>query len=286
MASSKNKLFGHGTEVTYDPSMKKMIRPGSRIYPTKGTLYELSADGSNSYRKIAEVQGLDGVSNLFVNASATMIGYENTLLPAGVQEKKYHGSGHIHVDDEQELLMIHDVSSGELIRKLNLSDEFHLCFIPYLGWLPAKDLIYFQVVQNSHTPRSCDKKAGYYTINQDGSARKKFSPFSTKYPVEILVVLPTAVSCFDHCTQLPNSFYSILLRNPKKNYRFTISASSSGFQALGDIWRTHPLIMDTTASISGQPQHTCGSKIWRAAWRKRPTCTNKRWVNTSASSDG
>ncbi|HJZ12894.1 MAG TPA: hypothetical protein VJ521_12125, partial [Acidobacteriota bacterium] len=121
-----------------------------------------------------------------MNASATMIGYGNRLLPAGIQEKKYPGSGHIHVDDEQELLMIHDVSSGELIRQLNLSDEFHLCFIPYMGWLPAKDLIYFQVVQNPHTPRSCDEKAGHYTMNQDGSARKKFWPFSTTYPVEIL----------------------------------------------------------------------------------------------------
>ena len=74
---------------------------------------------------------MDGVKNLFVNASAIMIGYGNRLLPAGVQEKKYPGSGHIHVDDEQELLMIHDVSSGELIRQLNLSDEFQSCRRPY-----------------------------------------------------------------------------------------------------------------------------------------------------------
>jgi hypothetical protein len=88
------------------------------------TLYELSTDGSNHYRKICELVGGHSLSRLLVNSCATILVYWN-------------------FSNEGQFLFVHNVESGKLIKRINVTNIFPDYGVRNLDWYPGTDSLVF-----------------------------------------------------------------------------------------------------------------------------------------------
>lgn len=142
LVSSKKKIFAHAVE--------KSLNPG-RWYPSKASIYELSSDGSNNFRKIFNVEGEPSLSEIFVNPTGTKIGYINYL-------------------NQKTFIFIHETEGGKLLHKIDMSKIFLDCLASDIGWLPDGIRLFFTLDTGDvdMTSKESYKKVGTYFIKEDG----------------------------------------------------------------------------------------------------------------------
>lgn len=100
-------------------------KTGGKIYQ-KEALYELSTDGSCSYRMITPVNHYSPFTGFFVKPDGTEIGCVKWL------------------EGSQHLLML-DTETGDTVRNLDLSETFIDCFASSIGWMPDGYKLYFSL---------------------------------------------------------------------------------------------------------------------------------------------
>jgi hypothetical protein len=100
-------------------------KTGKRIYQ-KQALYELTTDGSHSYRKITPVDHYSPYTGFFVNPDGTEIGCVKWM------------------DGVQHLLILNTETDG-MIRKIDLSKTFIDCYASSIGWTPDGNKLYFSL---------------------------------------------------------------------------------------------------------------------------------------------
>lgn len=156
LISSKNKVFAHAVERSLD---------SGKWYNSKASIYELSIDGSNQFRKIFDVLGEQSLSEMFVNPAGTKIGYINYL-------------------DQKTFIFTHETNTGRLLNKIDVSNIFLDCFASSIGWMPDGNSLYFTLVAGDvHvTSEESYKKVGSYLIKDNGKDLVKLP--------ESLVLLP------------------------------------------------------------------------------------------------
>jgi hypothetical protein len=135
------KLFAHAAQ-----------RGTSVPFPGNDSLYELSTDGSHSFRRIAPVSGNESLGEIFVNSAGTRIGYINCL-----KRRQY--------------VFIHDVATGKLLHQVDVTDTFLDCFASGIGWLPRSETLFFSLEAGDvHiTSEESYDKVGTYTMHESGA---------------------------------------------------------------------------------------------------------------------
>ena len=108
MVVAENKAYASGRE-----------RGGSSvpaIYTGRTAVYELALDASNKYRKLFEIQpeGHYAAARLFISPSGTKIGYVSVLK-------------------EHNVVFIHDVATGALLRSWDVTNLFRQCSDCYIN---------------------------------------------------------------------------------------------------------------------------------------------------------
>ena len=141
------KLFAHAFD-----------RGQSLPFPGNGSLYELSADGANLFRKIAPVLGAESLGEVFVNPTGTRIGYISRL-----NKKQY--------------VFIHDVATGVLLSQIDVSDKFLDCFASSIGWLPHGEKLYFSLETGDEhvTSKASYARVGTYLMDERGRHLQKLT---------------------------------------------------------------------------------------------------------------
>jgi hypothetical protein len=136
------RLFAYGAE-----------RGKPLTYPGKASLYELSTDGSNLYRGICPMLGEESAGDIFVDPAGTRLGYVNRM-----KGKQY--------------IFIHDVATGALVRKADVSDFFLDCNVSSIGWLPQGDSLYFSLEAGDDDLTSDESYSQVGSYLADGSVRQ------------------------------------------------------------------------------------------------------------------
>jgi hypothetical protein len=163
------KLFAHAVN-----------RGESIPFPGNGALYELSADGSNLFRRINHVLGTESLRDIFVNSRGTRIGYINRM-----NRKQY--------------LFIHDVVTGELLYQVDMTNKFLDCFASSIGWLPGSDKLYFSLETGDAdlTSEASYARVGTYFMDERGEYLTKLrglpprEGFFPRETVRMIGVLPS-----------------------------------------------------------------------------------------------
>ena len=144
MVVAENKAYASGRE-----------RGGSSvpaIYTGRTAVYELALDASNKYRKLFEIQpeGHYAAARLFISPSGTKIGYVSVLK-------------------EHNVVFIHDVATGALLRSWDVTNLFRQCFdcsIASVGWLADGNRLFFSSDFGEESgPQS---EVGTYVVSEDG----------------------------------------------------------------------------------------------------------------------
>jgi hypothetical protein len=141
-----------------------------------GALYELSTDGSNKLRKVFEIErGAAGSNfrNAFANPSGSKIGNLNII-----GGKTY--------------LSIHDVATGNLVRKTDLRysaierSGWSFGSVENTGWMPDDKRIFFALAMAGDedeafwtTPSS---PVGTYIMNEDADVAERLAPEAALHP--------------------------------------------------------------------------------------------------------
>lgn len=169
------KLFAHAIE-----------RGGQAPFPGNGSLYEIYADGSNLFRRVAPVSGVESLGDIFANSTGTRIGYINRM-----HRKQY--------------LFIHDVSTGNLLHRVDITDKFLDCFAASIGWLPGSEKLFFSLqTGDAHvTSKASYAKVGTYIMSESGGHLTKFTKlplpegFFSAYMERLIGILPTGEYVFE-----------------------------------------------------------------------------------------
>jgi hypothetical protein len=124
------------------------------IHSRRPAVYELALDASNKYRKLFEVQqeAAYAAARLFISPSGTKIGYVSVL--------KQHN-----------IVFIHDVATGTLLKSWDATNLFRQCSdcdIGSVGWLADGNRLFFSLDSGEESgPQS---KVGTYVVSEDGGA--------------------------------------------------------------------------------------------------------------------
>jgi hypothetical protein len=169
------KLFAHAAQRG-----KHIPSPGNV------SLYELSADGSNSFRRIAPVSGTESLGDIFVNSTGTRIGYINRI-----NRKQY--------------IFVHDVVTGKFLHQVDITDMFLDCFASSIGWLPHSEKLYFSLETGDEhvTSEASYGRVGTYFMDERGEHLTKLSAvpalegFRQPETVRMIGVLPTGEYVFE-----------------------------------------------------------------------------------------
>jgi len=145
MVVAEDKAYASGIE-----------RGGSSvgIHSGRPAVYELALDASNKYRKLFEVQqeAAYAAARLFISPSGTKIGYVSVL--------KQHN-----------IVFIHDVATGTLLKSWDATNLFRQCSdcdIGSVGWLADGNRLFFSLDFGEESgPQS---KVGTYVVSEDGGA--------------------------------------------------------------------------------------------------------------------
>lgn len=124
---------------------------GRRIH-SRVALYELSIDGTNSYRKVAPVADKAPFARFFVNSSGTRLGSVKWL-----QGGQY--------------LLIHETENGELVSEIDASGIFMDCYQSSIGYLRNSDTIFFSLETGDVHVTSDESYAlvGTYIMDEPGT---------------------------------------------------------------------------------------------------------------------
>ncbi|MFZ1946800.1 MAG: hypothetical protein WAW06_04580 [bacterium] len=141
-AAGGGKIFAYGA-----------LRGAPPTSPGKALLCELSTDGSNTSRVIcpAAVEGSGG--DIFANSAGTRLGYIGWM-----KGKQY--------------IFIHDVATGALLRKADVSDFFRDLSVASIGWLPLSDSLYFSLEAGDDDLMSDEHLTQVGSYLADGSIRQ------------------------------------------------------------------------------------------------------------------
>lgn len=169
------KLFAHAAE-----------RGKAVPYPGNASLYELSTDSSNNFRRICPILGVESVGDIFVNSAGTRIGYINRM------NQKQH-------------IFIHDVATGTLLSQVDITDKFLDCYASSIGWVPRSEMLYFSLEIGDYDLTSEESYAlvGTYLMEENGQYLKKLSAipaaegFSPPQTARMIGVLPTGGFVFE-----------------------------------------------------------------------------------------
>ena len=141
-------------------------------YQDAGALYELSMDGTNSYRKIFDFDGPD----------------DFILSPDGTKIAFLSG----------DVLVVRALDSGNEIGRMNLSDpQYH--WISKISWAPDSRTILMTVApgEANETPVvPTSQTNGCYLVNIYDGTVKKMSAASFQYPMELTFGFVTDPSTF------------------------------------------------------------------------------------------
>jgi len=144
MVVAENKAYASGRE-----------RGGSSvpgIHTGRPAVYELALDASNKYRKLFEIQqeSTYAAARLFISPSGTKIGYVSVLK-------------------EHNVVFIHDVATGALLKSWDVTNLFRQCFdcsIASVDWLADGNRLFFSLDFGEESgPQS---KVGTYVVSEDG----------------------------------------------------------------------------------------------------------------------
>lgn len=197
LVSSENKIFAHAVE--------KRLNPG-RWYPSKASIYELSWDGSNNFRRIFDVEGEQSLLEMFVNSTGTKIGYINYLK-------------------QKTFIFIHETEAGKLLHKIDVSKIFLDCFASGIGWLPDGNRLFFTLdTGDVHmTSKESYKKVGTYFIKEDGLDLLRLPQALFAFPEKKGFCAHSSTSQF--VGGLPDGTYIIREFKFRKDYRGTEASS-------------------------------------------------------------
>ena len=106
------RIYAHGAE-----------RGAPRSHPGNGPIYEISTDGTGTYRRLARVLGDESVGDLFADPKGTRVGYVGQL-----KRRQY--------------LFLHDTAMGSLARKVEVTGMIHDCVVSAVGWDPRSGRLY------------------------------------------------------------------------------------------------------------------------------------------------
>ncbi|MFC1896856.1 hypothetical protein ACFL0Q_09435 [Thermodesulfobacteriota bacterium] len=127
-------------------------------FPGNDSLWELSVDGSNDFRRMTHVLGGESLGDLFVNSTGTRIGYINVM-------------------DRKQYILIHDVASGKLLNQVDITDMFLDCYASSIGWLPESERLYVSLeIGDVHiTSEASYARVGTYLMDEHGEHVVKLS---------------------------------------------------------------------------------------------------------------
>lgn len=150
MVVAENKAYASGIErgSSSVPALSSL----PALYAGRRAVYELALDASNKYRKLFEIQkeAQYGAARLFISPSGTKIGY-------------------VSVVKEHDVVFIHDVATGALLKSWDATNLFRQCFdcpIVSMGWLADGNRLFFSLDSGEESgPQS---KVGTYIVSEDG----------------------------------------------------------------------------------------------------------------------
>jgi hypothetical protein len=221
------KLFSHAID-----------RSGQAPFPGNGSLYELYTDGSNLFRRIVPVLGGESLGDIFANSTGTRIGYINRM-----NRKQY--------------LFIHDVATGNLHHRVDITDKFLDCFAASIGWLPGSEKLFFslQTGDADATSKASYAKVGTYIMNESGGHLSKFAKlplpkgFLSAEMERLIGILPTGEYVFEaavrkrHVSPKESPFDFVLAKFKKDSQEvvdLSFSQSAQLYRGVTVIYRLSP----------------------------------------------
>lgn len=134
------RIFAHAAE-----------RNAPRPFPGNGDLYEIAADGSGEYRRIARVEGDQSLGDLFVDPAGARVGYIGRVK-------------------QREYIFLHDAASGRVVRKLDVTGMILDCRVSAVGWDPHSGRLYLSAESGDDdvTSEASYARAGTYVIDEMG----------------------------------------------------------------------------------------------------------------------
>ena len=150
-------------------SKKSVFAPArERSRSERPTIYELSVDGSNRFRKVLALEDIkdDPLTQVFVNSSGTLLGYVS-----------YRDAG-----PEGPTISVHEARTGALVRRMNLRKTLLNTYAMSIGWMPDDNRLYFTLHAAPHAPEEADRKVGTYMINAAGIGLVRLPPSLFAFP--------------------------------------------------------------------------------------------------------
>ena len=150
MVAAGGRVFAYGREFRRLPTM---------LQASPYAAYKLALDGSNCYHKVAELQDKDDTAGNFWRPQRMFVN------PAGPK------LGYLKNTGNTTLLFIHDVASGRLLHRVDLSKVFLDCFALTMGWTSDGSRLFFTLDTGDEdvTSKESYAHAGTYVIKEDGT---------------------------------------------------------------------------------------------------------------------
>lgn len=157
VAAGGGRIFAHAVE--------RSLNPGRWYHHQAAAVYELSADGANTVRKVLAVRGQHALAELFVSPAGDKIGYINEI-------------------DDRPYIFIHETETGSLLYRIEAGPIFRDCFAARIGWLPDGKRLFFSVfAEDVHlTSEASYQKEGSYVMNEDGQGLTMLPRSLTAFP--------------------------------------------------------------------------------------------------------
>lgn len=155
IVAAGSRLFAHGVEGRKDRA---------RGFSAPSVVYELSTDGSNTFRRVLDVRGDDGISELFVDAPVTHLGYLNYV---GAARKR--------------AAFTHEIATGGLLGTIDVDRLCSVCVVRAAGWLHQPRRLFFTLEpgpEGAYSPaeyKDVDKKVGTYFVDAGGGGAARLS---------------------------------------------------------------------------------------------------------------
>jgi len=133
------RLFAHAVERGRVPA-----------FPGNAALYELRADGSNGFRRVAGIVSDESLGDLFPKPDGRLIGY-------------FARRG------RQQLFVEVDTGTGQEVHRVDLTRTIRDCLVASAGWLPGGGVFFtIEVVDVDAVSPGSEKQVGTYRMDEDG----------------------------------------------------------------------------------------------------------------------
>jgi hypothetical protein len=188
MVSAGSRVFARGMERReYPGGFFEGGTTAGRDVPV--SIYEVTTDGSNRYRKLFDVRGdqaLNSNRRLFASGAGTQVGYVNL-----VNQKTY--------------VFIHDAPTGNLVQQIDMSPVMLDCFVFNIGFLGDEQTLFFQL-DSIGEDSLCDERdvKENYTMRTNGKSAKRFpsSASGTVMQQAVAGFLPEPLGQLENCSYL------------------------------------------------------------------------------------